>query len=99
MSAGVWTLRLPKKRARRPADRWVSMTLVLVDCQVMKRRRKAQATGSQAQRTGETVSKKVAGSVVVVRAGGEKSVLAAVVSLPKGIKPMRKPTAVKIGGK
>ena len=75
------------------------MTLVLVDCQVMKRIRKAQVTGSHAQRTGETVSKKVAGSVVVVFEGGEKRVLAAVVSLPKGIKPMMKPTAVKMGRK
>src|SRR5579871_2349564 len=99
MRAGVWTLRVPKKRARRPADRCVSMTLVLVDCQVMKRRRKAQVTGSQAQRTGETVSKKLAGSVVMVREGAEKSLPAVVVSLPKGMRPMRKPTAAKMGRK
>ena len=75
------------------------MTLVLVDCQVMKRSRKAQVTGSHAQRTGETVSKKVVGSVVAVRAGEAKSEPAAVVSLPKGIRPMRKPDAAKMGRK
>jgi len=96
----VCTDRGPKKRAIRPGDRCGSKTLELRDCQLTKRVRKASVTGSHAQRIGGGV---VSGSGASLEDGegkkDRKRSPRALPSLPKGMRPRRKPAAAKIGRK
>src|SRR5271168_3706646 len=86
----------PKKRSRRPSDRWASNTLEFRDCHVTKRVRKASVTGSHAQRMGCTASRSGASFEEAEGKNDRKRSPRALPSLPKGTRPKRNPAAAKM---